>query len=63
LIVAATPHKNKGETHAAQARGVAHPRAQARGKKALGGGQMLFVWTPQRIRIVVYFFAAYLALC
>ncbi len=28
-----------------------------------GGGKMLFVWTPQRIRIVVYFVAAYLALC
>jgi hypothetical protein len=25
--------------------------------------RMLFVWTPQRIRIAVYFFAAYIALC
>jgi len=24
---------------------------------------MFFVWTPQRIRIVIYFLAAYLALC
>ncbi len=25
--------------------------------------RMLFVWTPQRVRIAVYFVAAYLALC
>ena len=25
--------------------------------------RMFFVWTPQRIRIVIYFAAAYLALC
>ncbi len=30
---------------------------------ALGGGKMLFVWTPQRVRIAVYFIAAYIALC
>jgi len=24
---------------------------------------MLFTWTPQRVRIVIYFVAAYLALC
>jgi hypothetical protein len=31
--------------------------------KPLEAEGMFFVWTPQRIRIVVYFFAAYLALC
>jgi hypothetical protein len=25
--------------------------------------KVFFVWTPQRVRIVVYFIAAYLALC
>jgi len=35
----------------------------APGAAAFGGGKMLFVWTPQRIRIAVYFAAAYLALC
>jgi hypothetical protein len=29
----------------------------------LGGGKMLFVLTPQKIRIAVYFLAAYLAMC
>jgi len=24
---------------------------------------MLFAWTPQRIRIIVYFIAAYIAMC
>jgi hypothetical protein len=30
---------------------------------ALGGGKMWFVWTPQRVRIVIYFLAGYIALC
>jgi hypothetical protein len=30
---------------------------------AFGGGRMLFTWTPRRIRIAIYFVAAYLALC
>jgi len=30
---------------------------------ARGGGTVLYLWTPQRLRIIVYFAAAYLALC
>ncbi len=32
--------------------------------RAFGGGKMqLFVLTPQKVRIAVYFLAAYLAMC
>ena len=30
---------------------------------AYGGGKMFFEWTPNRIRIAIYFMAAYMALC
>jgi len=32
-------------------------------ESARGGGRMFWKWTPQRIRIVIYFVAAYAALC
>ena len=32
-------------------------------RSSLRRRKMLFVWTPQRIRIAIYFAAAYLALC
>lgn len=33
-------------------------------RNASGGGSgMWFVWTPQRVRIIVYFAACYFALC
>jgi hypothetical protein len=42
----------RGHLEARQARAVAR-----------GGGKMWFVWTPQRVRIVIYFLAGYIALC
>ena len=44
--------------------GQTHPAsANVTRTTAFGGGRMLFVWTPHRIRIAIYFVAAYLALC
>jgi hypothetical protein len=28
-----------------------------------GGGLMLFLWTPERLRLAIYFVACYIALC
>jgi hypothetical protein len=30
---------------------------------AHGGGAVLFIWTPQRLRIAAYFVAAFVAMC
>jgi hypothetical protein len=59
LIGRAGLRKNGGE-EARHPCGGGGSRGDSRPLEAEG---MLFVWTPQRIRIVVYFVAAYLALC
>jgi hypothetical protein len=39
------------------------PTAFGTGGISLRRRKMFFAWTPQRIRIAIYFAAAYLALC
>ena len=38
-------------------------RESARREPPVEDGKMLWIWTPQRLRLAVYAIAAYLALC